>query len=172
MPKKTILIIEDDPGTMLWCATVLRNARYKVIEDGTGDSTLKDPPDCAAAIIDYILPKNNGLEIAERLSEKGIPFVMFTNIDDDTRLIRKITKLGGIYAIKQIDNPGVLVGYVETVIENDRLRKIAHARGIVQERGKKSKEEAQQWLLDRSNKSRQPLHEEAQRVIDEADSLF
>jgi DNA-binding NtrC family response regulator len=66
----SVLVIDDDPGTREALVEILRRAGYLVTSlegvDQELEGTLSTPP-YQVAVVDYHLPKANGLEVARRL---------------------------------------------------------------------------------------------------------
>lgn len=80
-PKK-VLCVEDDPDMMFLVGMVLEAPEWHVTEAGDGETALgiieRDPPDIA--LVDYMLPGIDGIEVAERLRKRHpeCPIVMFS----------------------------------------------------------------------------------------------
>lgn len=76
----SILVIEDEPLIALEVAQGLKDAGAHVITVHTGAAALPlaDTADVAAAIVDHALTDGDSQAICERLSERGIPFVIYS----------------------------------------------------------------------------------------------
>lgn len=79
-----ILVADDDPDIRDIVSFRLRRAGYETVEASNGDDALKmahdRPP--ALCILDVMMPRVNGLEVARELrgdpSTEGIPILMLT----------------------------------------------------------------------------------------------
>ena len=78
MPVR-ILVAEDDPSIRLMLEKTLSKENYEVVSAGDGEEAwalLDDPDDPPRiAILDWMMPKTDGLEVCRRIKERERPFV-------------------------------------------------------------------------------------------------
>lgn len=85
-----MLVVEDEPLIALDIAEAMRTAGASVLtahklEDGL---RLAAHPDLSAAIVDFGLSDDVGTALCERLTERGVPFVLhsgYVHIDEACR---------------------------------------------------------------------------------------
>lgn len=83
MPKK-ILVVDDEPGSVMLFESVLKKRGYEVVVAGDGDEAIQKAretkPDLI--ILDIMMPKVDGTEVAMTLRAdeitKGIPIFFIT----------------------------------------------------------------------------------------------
>jgi CheY-like chemotaxis protein len=82
-PKKTILIVDDEPENRRIYAEILNDLGYRTIEEPDGESAMSvvragTPIDLVIA--DYRMPKMNGLQFIEllRTTMPSVPMIMVT----------------------------------------------------------------------------------------------
>lgn len=77
--RGSVLIVEDDPALRELYADVLRDEGWLVQEAGDGlealDLLAVGTPPCAV-VLDLRMPRMDGWELAARLRENGLPFVL------------------------------------------------------------------------------------------------
>jgi DNA-binding response OmpR family regulator len=82
--QPVILAADDDPDILQLVAFRLGRSGYRVLQANDGEEALalamEDPPDLA--VLDVMMPKMDGLEVARRLraaeATKHIPIIMLT----------------------------------------------------------------------------------------------
>jgi DNA-binding response OmpR family regulator len=88
--QPVILAADDDPDILQLVAFRLGRSGYRVLQANDGEEALalamEDPPDLA--VLDVMMPKMDGLEVARRLraaeATKHIPIIMLTARAQDT----------------------------------------------------------------------------------------
>lgn len=82
-----LLIVDDDPGIRDLLSRYLTEQGYdvKAVEDATEmDTYLKSSPEISLAILDLMLPGEDGLSIAKRLrASYGLPIIMLSARGED-----------------------------------------------------------------------------------------
>ena len=84
MLTNTVLVVEDDPDIRELLKFTLERAGLKVVEAESGEDALTflDGPQPSVAIIDWMLPGINGVELTRRLREdpltSAMPLIMLT----------------------------------------------------------------------------------------------
>lgn len=78
-PRGSVLIVEDDPALRELYADVLRDEGWTVQQAGDGVEALEilaaGTPPCVV-VLDLRMPRMDGWELASRLRESGLPFVL------------------------------------------------------------------------------------------------
>src|SRR5436190_6048091 len=77
---KVILVVEDEPLVALDVIKALRSAGARVLSTGYLEAGLctTEHPDLSAAVIDLHLGDGSGTAICKRLTQRGVPFVVYT----------------------------------------------------------------------------------------------
>lgn len=91
-----ILVVEDDPASLMLITEILRNSEYDVISAIDGqeaiDIAFEEDPDLI--ILDVMLPTLNGYQVCERLRAndrfKKTPILILTVLGEDTHQIRAL----------------------------------------------------------------------------------
>jgi len=85
--KTKILIIEDDPAISKGLEESLKDQKYQVICEGTGESGYRRAKSerLDLIILDLILPDKDGMDICRNLRKEGydVPILMLTNRRDE-----------------------------------------------------------------------------------------
>ena len=84
---KKILIAEDDPVTRTILKTVL-SVEYEIVEATDGLEAYSKIEGVDLIICDFHMPNMSGLEFAEKITGKNIPFLMLT-VEKNSELIEK-----------------------------------------------------------------------------------
>ena len=79
-----ILIVEDEPLIAMEIAAALQSARAAVSTAGTLQEALRlaEEPAHSLAIIDLALGRESTLKVCNRLSERSVPFMIYTGYSD------------------------------------------------------------------------------------------
>ena len=91
-----ILVVEDDPASLMLISEILRNSEYDVISAIDGqealDIAVEENPDLI--ILDVMLPTLNGYQVCERLRTMTqfakTPILILTVLGEDTHQIRAL----------------------------------------------------------------------------------
>jgi len=117
--RSTILVVDDQPG-MLWILTkILEGKGYTVSTAGTAAEALAVARigNSAAAIVDYRLPDQNGLQLFEELRKKGLtlPAILITSYGS-VDLREEALALGfAAYFDKPLQLPAVLATLADII---------------------------------------------------------
>src|SRR4028119_1268683 len=99
-----ILLIEDDPETLLLLTVRLKSEGYAVdtANNGNQGSTLARLNDYDLIILDYLLPNKNGAAICEetRQRKKATPIIMLSVQSDAATKIRLLNCGADDYVVK------------------------------------------------------------------------
>jgi DNA-binding response OmpR family regulator len=113
--KHTVLLVEDDKFLRDIIESHLTKAGFGVLAATTGEEAFRiaheKTPDLI--ILDIVLSGINGLDVIARLREedggKHIPFIVFTNSDEQSSVARG-RELGAVkYMVKAISTPDKIV---------------------------------------------------------------
>jgi DNA-binding response OmpR family regulator len=118
MNEPTILVVDDEPSISEVVSIYLRRAGYQVVIARDGQAALealeKQPPDLV--VLDLMLPKVDGLEIARRLRAEGdTPIIMLTARRGETDRILGLEMGADDYVVKPF-SPQELVSRVRAVL--------------------------------------------------------
>jgi len=110
MIQDHLLLVEDDLLILGTMARGLREAGFDVTESESAEEALElcqhTPPHLA--VLDIRLPGRSGLELAEELAARGIPFVFLTAHDDEDFVFRA-KEAGALgYMLKPIEVPRMI----------------------------------------------------------------
>lgn len=89
--KKTILIVDDEPDTLVFFSTLLRDNGYETITALNGDEALAKVRDARPDLItlDITMPESSGVrcyrELRQSAEWRSIPVIMITGISEDFR---------------------------------------------------------------------------------------
>ena len=111
---KKILIVEDDKDFRFILQTDFRSEGFNIITAENGqeglDLIVKEKPDLI--ILDILMPKMSGIEMAEKMKEKGLntPLIFLTNMSD----IDHISKAEQIFPTDYIIKADVSIDKIVT----------------------------------------------------------
>lgn len=123
MPKKTILIIEDDKFLQSLVSKKLVEAGFEVLVSSDSKEAMKvlenQKPDLI--VLDIILPIMNGFEILSMLKKddatKNIPVIILSNLGQKEE-VEKAMALGAVdFMIKVNFTPEEIVRKIKSIIE-------------------------------------------------------
>lgn len=115
---KRILIVEDDPVTRTILKTVL-SGQYEVVEAADGLDALEKTNGIDLIICDFHMPNMTGLEMAEKIADKKIPFLMLT-VEKNSESIEKAKGFGINGWLTKPFAPNFLLQRVKKILpEND-----------------------------------------------------
>lgn len=118
--KKTILIVDDEPDTLVFFSTLLRDNGYETVTALNGDEALAKVRDTRPDLItlDITMPESSGVRCYRELRQSeewaSIPVIVITGISEDFRRFissRKQVPPPDGYLTKPVDE-GELVSMV------------------------------------------------------------
>jgi DNA-binding NtrC family response regulator len=160
-PRYRILLVEDDPGVRFGIRSFLEAHGYDVEEADTcqaAEASFRSArPD--AAILDYLLPDGNTLDVLPRLKaiDAGVPSLILTAHASIDLAVRAIKEGAEQFLTKPVELPALLV-VLQRMLDSERSRKRDLA---VQSRQARDRIDP---FLGRSSLIRR-LAEEARRVL-------
>lgn len=94
IPKKTILVAEDDQYLARALVDKLERAGFMVIMVSDGEAAIKQLLDkkIDLALLDLIMPKKNGFDVLAELKGKAVPVIVLSNLgqEDDVAQARSL----------------------------------------------------------------------------------
>ncbi len=78
----SVLVVDDDPVSLMMLAHVTRRAGYDVAEATSVASALEllEARSFDLVISDYVMPEASGLDLLEALPDSNVPFVLLTGV--------------------------------------------------------------------------------------------
>ncbi|WP_428534498.1 response regulator [Rhodopila sp.] len=131
-PGATVLIVDDDPGTLGFLTEALENERFTVLVALRGDRALAivqaHLPDLV--LMDAVMPELDGFETCRRLKRMPraatIPVIFMTGLSDTDHVIRGLEAGGVDYVTKPVV-PRELVARIRVHLAGAQLVASAHA---------------------------------------------
>lgn len=119
--KKTVLVVDDEPDTLTFLATVLEDNGYRAQRVTDGKEAIKlieeSPPDLIT--LDITMPEKSGVAVYRFVKEKEqfkqIPVVIVTGISNDFRRF--------ISTRRQVPPPE---GYISKPVEPEELLRVVN----------------------------------------------
>ena len=112
--RGTILLVEDEPGVRSFCAQVLDDAGYRVVEAESGESAmdrLKSIDQSLALVLtDVVMPGMNGRMLAERVRAErpGVPILFMSGYTDDMVVRTGVVAEGAAFLQKPFTPQGLI----------------------------------------------------------------
>lgn len=131
MLTNTVLVVEDDPDIRELLKFTLERAGLKVVEAESGEDalTVLDGPQPSVAIIDWMLPGINGVELTQRLREdpltSAMPLIMLTARGEEADKLKSFDSGIDDYLTKPF-SPKELVARVKALIRRSGLPEDGH----------------------------------------------
>ena len=172
-----ILVVDDDSMLTLLAGQSLADKSYaiSIASSGAEALLLSENSRFDLAVVDYRLPGQSGLDVAEVLQQRDIPFLMLTGSSDE-RVINRALELGALsYVVKPV-TPRELEIAVATALKHaedrrqlyraNRVRDIVGlGAGLTMAVLGLSREEALAVLRRRCRSRRQSLNKYCQELI-------
>jgi AmiR/NasT family two-component response regulator len=183
--RPRILVVDDDRLILATLSKGLRQAGYEVGEANSGDDALRltDELKPDLALLDIRMPGMSGVELAQHLVGKRIPFI-FLSAYGDPEIVRQATELGALgYLVKPLDLPQVIPS-LEAALARAREIRALHdkesqlssalesgreastAVGILMERRGLDRKEAFEALREHARAQRRRLNDAAAELVE------
>jgi response regulator NasT len=122
-------VVDDDRLVLAFLARGLRSAGYYVSEASRGEDALemaaKAPPDLA--LLDVRMPGMDGIELAQRLAQFGVPF-LYLSAYGQTEVVERAISCGALgYLVKPLDIGQILPSVEAALTRAAELRKLREA---------------------------------------------
>ena len=122
MPRKCVLIVDDDPQIieLLHETFILEGWKVYTAMDGRKALTIAEEESLDVIILDLLLPKIGGYEVCKRIREwSKVPIIVLSALEEPEEKIN-LLKLGADdYMVKPF-NPGELLARVEAVFRRSQ----------------------------------------------------
>ncbi len=121
-PRKTILIVEDDPDGREVLVRIIQSLGYDVLAFGSGKECLEGikGKEIDLALLDIMMPEMNGYELMKELKAlpqyADIPIVMVTAKSDDSEIFEGY-RYGADYYIPKPFNAKQIEWGIKTFLE-------------------------------------------------------
>ena len=131
MVTNTVLVVEDDPDIRELLRFTLERAGLNVVEAESGEDalTVLDGPQPSVAIIDWMLPGINGVELTQRLRKdpltSAMPLIMLTARGEEADKLKSFDSGIDDYLTKPF-SPKELVARVKALIRRTGLPEDGH----------------------------------------------
>lgn len=125
-----ILFLEDEPTIREVLTEYMKLQQYDVtpVEDGEAAIRLLDENAFDLAVLDIMVPKQNGFEVLTHIRDRNpeLPAIMLTAINDEQSQLRAFNLYADDYVIKPV-SPLILLKRIETI-----LRRVKHQKEPVE----------------------------------------
>lgn len=190
MSDVTLMVVEDDRLVLATVTQGLRQAGYEVHAADSGEQALEllEQADVDLVVLDIRMPGLSGVELAERLKQREIPFIALTAYSEED-LVLALGELGALcYLVKPVDM-SQLIPAIETALyrarELARLRqseyhlsnalqgdrRVSQAVGLLMERYNLTSELAFERLRGHARSQRRKLAEVAGELVNATDAV-
>lgn len=126
MPTERVLVVDDDPAILMLCHRILETDGYHVVDAKRGEEALAklEAESFDLLLTDIRLPGLNGLDVTQRLRERGLELtvVTMTGYSNMEMAIQALT-LGVDEFIVKPFTPDTLRVHVARALEKQRLRR-------------------------------------------------
>lgn len=184
------MVVDDDRLVLATVTQGLRQAGYRVHAADSGEQALEllKEVEVNLVILDIRMPSLSGVELAERLNEKTIPFIALTAYGEED-LVLTLGELGALcYLVKPVDM-SQLVPAIETALHRARElaqlrrsehnlshalqsdRRVSQAVGVLMERYSLTSESAFERLRGHARSQRRKLADVAGELVSATDAV-
>ena len=115
---KNILIVDDEPDIREILRYNLEKAGFNITEAVNGEDALdKVSKDLDLAILDIMMPGNDGYEVCRKIREQGntVPIVFLTAMDREFDVVRGL-EVGGDDYIRKPFSPRMLIARINAIL--------------------------------------------------------
>lgn len=191
MPKRRILIVDDDRLILATLSKGLQQAGYDVRQAASAAEAVRiameDPPDLA--VLDVRMPNMSGIELAKLFRDEAkVPF-MFFSAYGDVDIVRQAAEYGAVgYLVKPVDTPQIIPSIEAGLARAEDIRKLRRteselsaalaagretsiAVGVLMERFHLDRVKAYETLRDHARSHRRKINEVAAALIDAEETL-
>jgi two-component system, chemotaxis family, CheB/CheR fusion protein len=115
---RTIAVVDDDAAVCDSTRVLLEADDFDVQTHLSGADFLRDSPDVACVIVDYMMPGLNGFDFASELRRRGskVPVIMITAISNPA-VERRAAELGIRQVLQKPLSSHVLLGAIREELE-------------------------------------------------------
>jgi len=131
----TVYVLDDDDGMRRALDTLLNAVGYKTAAFSRPSEFLRQitPDDPGCVLLDIRMPEMSGLEVQQQLTRAGVILpVIFMTAHADVPMAVQAVKSGAFHFIEKPFADGVLLGFIDRALEQDRdLRQVLAERDDV-----------------------------------------
>ena len=120
--KPTVFVVDDDPGARQSLCWLIQQAELSVRAFRSGHEFLESyrPQDSGCLVLDFRMPEMDGLEVQERLRERGIELpVIFLTAFGDVPTCTQAFKAGAFNFLEKPVNDAVLLDHIQKALARD-----------------------------------------------------
>ncbi len=127
LPKRRVLLVDDEPLTLAVVGQVLRNAGYETAEASSGQQALQLSEEFAPdlVLLDVVMAGMSGIDVAMHLqANTTIPF-MFISASGEADIVRRATEYGAVgYLLKPFEIGQILPAFESALGRADEIRRL------------------------------------------------
>lgn len=190
MSDVSLLVVDDDRLVLATLSQGLQQTGYQVTAAASGEEALQRLEDCriGLAIVDIRMPGMSGVDLAQELRNRDIPFIALTAYSDQEIVASMIEQGALCYLVKPVDIhqlvPAIETAlgradelfqlkmnekHLSTALNSDRT--ISQAVGILMERYNLSGSIAFERLRAYARSRRRKLAEVARELVSATDAM-
>ncbi|SDF54732.1 response regulator receiver and ANTAR domain protein [Massilia sp. PDC64] len=187
LPRRLILLVDDDPLLLDYLKTVLDHAGYDTVAAESAAEALQRvaerEADIALALLDISMPGMSGLDLARRLKDHTSVAFMFLSSVDDAETARQAASHGAVgFVVKPVDAARLLPAFESALARADEIRQLRRteanlnaalaagretslAVGLLMARYQTDRNTAFEVLRDHARSSRRKINEVAEQLV-------
>jgi response regulator NasT len=187
LPRRLILLVDDDPLLLDYLKTVLGHAGYDTVAAESAAEALQRvaerEADIALALLDISMPGMSGLDLARRLKDHTSVAFMFLSSVDDAETARQAASHGAVgFVVKPVDAARLLPAFESALARADEIRQLRRteanlnaalaagretslAVGLLMARYQTDRNTAFEVLRDHARSSRRKINEVAEQIV-------
>jgi response regulator NasT len=187
LPRRLILLVDDDPILLEYLTTVLDHAGYDTLEATSAAQALQRvaerEADIALALLDISMPGMSGLDLARRLRDHTSVAFMFLSSVDDAETARQAASHGAVgFVVKPVDAVRLLPAFESALARADEIRQLRRteanlnaalaagretslAVGLLMARFQTDRNTAFEVLRDHARSNRRKINEVAEQLV-------
>jgi response regulator NasT len=187
LPRRLILLVDDDPLLLDYLKTVLDHSGYDTLAAESAAEALQRvaerEADIALALLDISMPGMSGLDLARRLKDHTSVAFMFLSSVDDAETARQAASHGAVgFVVKPVDAARLLPAFESALARADEIRQLRRteanlnaalaagretslAVGLLMTRFQTDRNTAFEVLRDHARSSRRKVNEVAEQLV-------
>jgi response regulator NasT len=187
LPRRLILLVDDDPLLLDYLKTVLDHAGYDTLAAESAFDALQRvaerEADIALALLDISMPGMSGLDLARRLKDHTSVAFMFLSSVDDAETARQAASHGAVgFVVKPVDAARLLPAFESALARADEIRQLRRteanlnaalaagretslAVGLLMARYQTDRNTAFEVLRDHARSNRRKINEVAEQIV-------
>lgn len=187
LPRRLILLVDDDPLLLDYLKTVLDHAGYDTVSAASAAEALQrvaeHEADIALALLGITMPGMSGLDLARRLKEHTSVAFMFLSSVDDAETARQAASHGAVgFVVKPVDAARLIPAFESALARADEIRQLRRteanlnaalaagretslAVGLLMARFQTDRNTAFEVLRDHARSNRRKINEVAEQLV-------